>query len=223
MSKKKGDFQNKLIALGGEKSTRIKQNEAKSNIESSTLTTTTTITTRAKSSTTLTQQITQSLDPIKMKEELDKAMDVPLNDKLNKLIIPYINQLKQNLINNKQQNELPQYFITLTYLLLKRPQFFLKQSNIIEMIISLLKLFKDSKFSTNQQLQSIQFMCTFLNRLYSHEDFYHVDLFSKAFIDDWLGERIWCDNDLCREFVLNLISSFKTKQIPFSLESKVCI
>lgn len=228
MSKKKGDFQNKLIALGGEKPSKSKQNETKLNTESST------ITTRAKS-TTPSQQNTQSIDPLKMKEEIDKVMDLPLNDKLNKIVIPFINQLKQTLNNNnkqqqQQQTEHTHYFITLTYLLLKRPQFFLKQPNIIEMIISLFKLLKDTKFSissssssssSNHQIQLLQFLCTFLNRLYSHEDFFHIDLYLKAFIDDWLGERIWCDNDLCREFALNLISCFKTKQIPFSLESKV--
>ncbi|KAL1124337.1 hypothetical protein AAG570_000966 [Ranatra chinensis] len=44
------------------------------------------------------------------------------------------------------------------------------------------------------------------------------EIFVKMYLEDAGGERAWVDNELCKSFVDNIVSSFSTKQIPVSVD-----
>ncbi len=71
------------------------------------------------------------LDPKCLKEEIDKTLDSQTNEKLLKLLISIINLIKQNLTKQIDLN----YLISLAYVLQKRPQIYLKETQLTDVSI----------------------------------------------------------------------------------------
>jgi hypothetical protein len=66
-----------------------------------------------------------------LKDEIDKILESPSNEKLFKLIVSIINLIKQNISKQVDLN----YLFALPYVFNKRPQVFLDEPQLIDVII----------------------------------------------------------------------------------------
>jgi hypothetical protein len=193
-----------------------------------------------------------------IKDEIVKVLDKDDNDKLIKLVYSMINSLKisqqpnlaKNILNQQQQQQQQQqtpdlnYLMAISYISIRKPNFFLKHPNIIDYMCREL-LFTSNRLASTSS-SSVLLMkskllrpggsvnpsinqncngptinasiCTILNLIYENETNW-PDIFIKAYIDDFLAERSWVDNSVCKEFVANIQTGFNTKQIPFNVDN----
>ena len=151
-----------------------------------------------------------------------------------------VNSLKNsNVAGLKQYSQ--QYDINilmaLSYIALKRPQFFLKNLNLVEFIVNNLLtnkincIDKTNNLVKNKQSQSIRPSSPSQNSLLIHpvicnifalvfeNEYSWPDFFITAFVYDSIGERCWVENPLCKDFVENIKTAFNTYPIPFSCEN----
>ncbi len=70
-------------------------------------------------------------DPKNLKDEIDKMLESTSNDKLCKLLLSIVNFIKQNIAKHVDLN----YLFTLPYVFHKRPQVFLKEPQLIDVIV----------------------------------------------------------------------------------------
>lgn len=98
---------------------------------------------------------------------------------------------------------------TLLYLAKIRPLFFCSE-RIVEAFGSLLKTPNQNRLKSNVVPILV------INIFYSafHDENAWPDSFLKFYTEDALGERVWVDNEECKDFVEILISCFRTKLPP---------
>jgi integrator complex subunit 1 len=151
-------------------------------------------------------------------------------------------QNKQQVQNQPQQPDL-NYLMALNYAALKRPHLFTKQTSLVEYLCTNL-LFTNKTLSNqlmpgqtsvlkSKSLQSIRggptspqqnqlkiqpCICNLLNHIFENETNW-PEIFIRAYVDDSLGDRSWVDNPQCEEFVENIKTAFKTRPIPFTVDT----
>jgi hypothetical protein len=153
-----------------------------------------------------------------------------------------ISKQQQSLAQNQQNNDL-NYIMALSYVTLKRPSVFIKNTQLTDFLCSNLlftskagSLQADKLFSAlsnssstlkSKNLQpnrspspqnSISILATICNLLYLifENESNWPEIFVKAYVDDSLSERNWVDNPNCKDFLDNIQTAFHTKPIPFS-------
>ncbi|KAH9517140.1 Integrator complex subunit 1 [Dermatophagoides farinae] len=103
---------------------------------------------------------------------------------------------------------------TLLYLAKIRPLFFC--SNIIvEAFASLLSREHLFYFKTKNNMVPVLLINLFYHAF--HDENSWPELFIRLYVEDSLGDRIWVDNEECKDFVEIIVASFRTKLPPKSL------
>lgn len=188
-----------------------------------------------------------SIDSKNVKDEVVKLLEKDeTNEKLIKFIESLVSNLKNSNINqsgsnlkqHSQQNDL-NFLMALSYIALKRPDVFLKNLNLVEFIVSNLLMSnkiscydKTNSITKNKQPQSTRspsspsqnfvliqpVICNILAMVFENE-YTWPEIFVTAFVYDSIGERCWVENSLCKDFVENVKTVFKTRPIPYSWEN----
>lgn len=182
-----------------------------------------------------------SIDAKNIKEEVIKLLEKDeYNEKLIQFIKSLVNSLKNSNVTSlkqiSQQSDL-NILMALSYIALKRPQFFLKNLNLVEFIVNNLLINKINcidkiNMGKNKQTQTIRspsspshnvllihpVICNILALVFENECSW-PEVFVTAFVYDSIGERYWVENPLCKDFVENIKTAFKTYPIPFSCEN----
>ncbi|KAH9422901.1 Integrator complex subunit 1 [Dermatophagoides pteronyssinus] len=103
---------------------------------------------------------------------------------------------------------------TLLYLAKIRPLFFC--SNIIvEAFASLLRREHLIHFKSKNNMVPVLLINLFYHAF--HDENSWPELFIRLYVEDSLGDRIWVDNEECKDFVEIIVASFRTKLPPKSL------
>ncbi|RNA14307.1 integrator complex subunit 1 [Brachionus plicatilis] len=185
-----------------------------------------------------------AVDAKNVKEEVVRLLEKDdTTDKLIKFIESLVNNLKHpnisfsaaNLKQYSQQSDL-NFLMALSYIALKRPQFFLKNLNLVDFIVNNLLTSKNTSYdktvAKNKQTQPIRspsspsqnvlyiqpVICNILAMVFENECNW-PEVFVTAFVYDSVGERCWVENPLCKDFVENIKTAFVTRPIPFSCEN----
>lgn len=147
------------------------------------------------------------IPPEQLKEAVQRADSQPSGDnEIERMLCGAAKQLRDQ--RNKPDSVL---VFTLLYLAKIRPLFFCS-NRIIEAFGSLLKAPNQNRLKSNVVPILV------INIFYSafHDEPTWPDSFLKYYTEDALGERVWVDNEECKDFVEVLISCFQTKLPPKS-------
>lgn len=149
----------------------------------------------------------------------DRAIVVPAAN-LKDVILNYDDKNEEQLIDQvlcgvakqlRDQGNKPdsRLIFTLLYLVKIRPLFFCT-SVVVEAFSSLMKKESLSQFkSKNNNIVPVMVINLFFHAFHD-ENVWPIE-FIKMFVDDSLGDRVWVDNEECKDFVDIIVHSFHTK------------
>lgn len=147
------------------------------------------------------------------KDLKDKVLEYDESDSeemIERLLCGAAKQLREQ--KNKPDSCL---VLSLIYLAKIRPLFFCSNT-IVDAFSSLLR--RDSLINFIKTKNSlVPSLVVNLFKYAFHDENSWPENFIKMYIEDSLGDRVWVDNDECKEFVDIIIASFKTKLPPKSM------
>ncbi|KAF7489692.1 Integrator complex subunit 1 [Sarcoptes scabiei] len=142
--------------------------------------------------------------------KLDSELKADSEEMIERLLCGAVKQLRE-----QKTKPDPCLIFTLLYLTKIRPLFFCS-SVIVEAFGSLLKREHLLHFKTKQNnYVPILIVNLFFHAF--HDENSWPEIFIKLYVEDSLGERIWVDNEECKEFVDIIVSSFRTRLPPKSM------